>query len=221
MNSQIANGQAVSIYLAACNDAGLCGAWAGPTAQVIPYGPIANPAVSAVANGTSITYTWSAQSDGLAETLNVCINGGCTNYNVPATGGYNGSSTANSATADGHDHRLPHRHRGPARPGDRHGHRHRDHGGQPDACPSARAAPSQPTRAPARRTATWVDHHVIARLPRELTVNYTCQSSNSGSVLTTNDRDSAGVTCRRRTQRRRLLRHRVQVGLLEQRRAPR
>ncbi|HTR94980.1 MAG TPA: hypothetical protein VMI73_24895, partial [Trebonia sp.] len=27
--------------------------------------------------------------------LNVCINGGCTNYNVPATGGYNGSSTSN------------------------------------------------------------------------------------------------------------------------------
>ena len=95
MNSQIVNGQAVSIYLAACNDAGLCGAWAGPTAQVIPYGPIASPAVSAVANGTSINYTWSAQSDGLAETLNVCINGGCTNYNVPATGGYNGSSTSN------------------------------------------------------------------------------------------------------------------------------
>ena len=93
LSSQIADGKAVSIYLAACNDASLCSAWTGPTAQVTPYSPIAAPTVTAVANGTSIAYTWSATSDGLAETLNVCINSGCTNYNVPATGGYNGSST--------------------------------------------------------------------------------------------------------------------------------
>ncbi len=52
--------------------------------------------MTAAANGTSIAYTWSAASDGLAETLNVCINSGCTNYNVPATGGYSGSSTVNA-----------------------------------------------------------------------------------------------------------------------------
>jgi hypothetical protein len=95
LSSQVANGKAVSVYLAACNDAGLCSTFAGPTAQVTPYAPIATPTVTAAANGTSIAYTWSATSDGLAETLNVCVNSGCTNYNVPAAGGYNGSSTAN------------------------------------------------------------------------------------------------------------------------------
>jgi hypothetical protein len=96
LSSQIANGKAVAIYLAACNDAGLCSAWDGPTAQVTPYQPIAAPTVTAAANGTSLAYTWSATSDGLAETLNVCINGGCTNYSVPATGGYSGSSSVNA-----------------------------------------------------------------------------------------------------------------------------
>jgi large repetitive protein len=96
LSSQIANGKAVSVYLAACNDAGLCSAWAGPTAQVTPYSPIAAPTVTAVASGTSIAYTWRATSDGLAESLNVCINAGCTSYSVPATGGYSGSSTVNA-----------------------------------------------------------------------------------------------------------------------------
>jgi hypothetical protein len=95
LNSQIANGKAVTIYLAACNDAGLCSSWAGPTAQVTPYQPIVAPTVTAAASGTSIAYTWKATSDGLAETLNVCINSGCTNYSVPASGGYSGSSTVN------------------------------------------------------------------------------------------------------------------------------
>ena len=96
LSSQIADGKAVSVYLAACNDAGLCSAWAGPTAQVTPYSPIAAPTVTAVASGTSIAYTWRAASDGLTETLNVCINAGCTNYSVPASGGYTGSSTVNA-----------------------------------------------------------------------------------------------------------------------------
>jgi hypothetical protein len=96
LSSQIANGKPVTVYLAACNDAGLCSTWAGPTAQVTPYEPIAAPTVTAVASGTSIAYTWKAASDGLAETLNVCINSGCTSYSVPATGGYSGSSTVNA-----------------------------------------------------------------------------------------------------------------------------
>ena len=96
LSSQIANGKAVAVYLAACNDAGLCSSWAGPTAQVTPYQPIAAPTVTAAASGTSIAYTWKATSDGLAETLNVCINSGCTNYSVPASGGYSGSSTVNA-----------------------------------------------------------------------------------------------------------------------------
>jgi hypothetical protein len=93
-SSAIVNGSAVTVYVAECNDAGLCSAWAGPSGQVVPYEPIANPVVNATANGTTIAYTWSAQSDGLAETLNVCIAGSCTNYTVPATGGYSGSSSA-------------------------------------------------------------------------------------------------------------------------------
>ena len=190
MNSQIANGQAVSIYLAACNDAGLCGAWAGPTAQVIPYGPIANPAVSAVANGTSIAYTWSAQSDGLAETLNVCINGGCTNYNVPATGGYNGSSTSNvgystkgTITAYLTDTAGQ---RAPAT-------------GTVTATATTAANPTvaigQGSAASDPPTCTqnckWVDI-TIAGFPANSTVNYDCQASNSGS-FDKNDRNSAGV----------------------------
>ena len=93
-NSAIVNGSAVTVYVAECNDAGLCSSWAGPSGQVVPYQPIATPAVTATANGTTIAYTWSAQSDGLTETLNVCIAGSCTNYTVPATGGYGGSSSA-------------------------------------------------------------------------------------------------------------------------------
>ena len=93
-SSAIVNGSAVTVYVAECNDAGLCSTWAGPSGQVVPYQPIANPTVTASANGTTIAYTWSAQSDGLTETLNVCIANSCTNYAVPATGGYSGSSSA-------------------------------------------------------------------------------------------------------------------------------
>jgi len=84
----------VTVYVAECNDAGLCSSWAGPSGQVVPYQPIATPVVNATASGTTIAYTWSAQSDGLTETLNVCIAGSCTNYPVPATGGYSGSFSA-------------------------------------------------------------------------------------------------------------------------------
>jgi Protein kinase domain len=44
------------------------------------------PVVTAVASGTSITYTWNAQSNGLADTLQLCIAGTCTTSSVPATG---------------------------------------------------------------------------------------------------------------------------------------
>ena len=93
-NSAIVNGSAVTIYVAECNDASLCSPWAGPSGQVVPYEPIGNPSVNASASGTTINYSWSAPSDGLTETLNVCIAGSCTNYTVPATGGYSGSSSA-------------------------------------------------------------------------------------------------------------------------------
>jgi large repetitive protein len=93
-NSAITNGGAVTVYVAECNDASLCSSWAGPSGQVVPYEPIANPSVTASASGTTINYSWSAQSDGLTETFSVCIAGSCTNYTVPAPGNYSGSSSA-------------------------------------------------------------------------------------------------------------------------------
>jgi hypothetical protein len=94
MNAGVVNGTPLTVYVAECNDAGLCSTWAGPSGQVVPYGPLANPTVTATANGTTINYTWGATSDGLTETLNVCIAGGCSAYTVPATGNYSGSSSA-------------------------------------------------------------------------------------------------------------------------------
>jgi large repetitive protein len=85
----------VNVYVAECNDATLCSSWAGPSGQVVPYEPISNPTVNASNSGTTINYSWSAPSDGLTETLNICIAGSCNNYTVPATGGYSGSSSAN------------------------------------------------------------------------------------------------------------------------------
>jgi hypothetical protein len=92
-SSDIVNGSAVTIYVAECNDAGLCSSWAGPSGQVVPYEPIGTPTVSATASGTTINYAWSAPSDGLAETLNVCIAGSCINYPVSATVSYSGSTS--------------------------------------------------------------------------------------------------------------------------------
>jgi hypothetical protein len=99
-NAAIANGSPVTVYVAECNDAGLCSPFSGPSAQVVPYQPIATPAVTATQDGESIAYTWSAQSDGLTETLQVCLAGACTNYTVPATGGYSGSATVGYGYSD-------------------------------------------------------------------------------------------------------------------------
>jgi large repetitive protein len=94
MSGQIANGTPVTIYVAACNDAGYCSPFVAAAAPAVPYGPIAAPVLTATTNGTTINYTWSQQSDGLTETLNVCItNDGCDNYTVPAAGGYNGQAS--------------------------------------------------------------------------------------------------------------------------------
>ena len=93
-STAIADGSPVDLYVAECNDASLCSSFSGPSAQVTPYEPIAAPTVGATASGTTINYSWSAQSDGVAETLQVCIAGACNSYTVPATGGYSGSSSA-------------------------------------------------------------------------------------------------------------------------------
>ena len=55
----LVNGDSYVVYVRGCNDAGLCGPWAGPSDQVIPYGPPMAPSVTATPSGTSITYSWS------------------------------------------------------------------------------------------------------------------------------------------------------------------
>jgi hypothetical protein len=89
------DGSPVTVYVAECNDANLCSSFSGPSQQVTPYAPISDPTVAATANGTTISYSWSALSDGLPETLQVCIAGACNNSAIPATGGrFAGSSSA-------------------------------------------------------------------------------------------------------------------------------
>jgi hypothetical protein len=83
----------VTFYVADCGNGGLCSSWV-PSNQVIPYSPIIAPEVTATASGTTINYTWTAKSNGVPGTLQVCIAGACTDYTVPGVGGYSGSSSA-------------------------------------------------------------------------------------------------------------------------------
>jgi large repetitive protein len=92
-SSALTDGTPVTIYLAVCNGQGKCSSFAGPSGPVTPYGPIGTPTVSATASGNSIHYTWAAPSDGLGETLNVCVAGSCKDYSVSTTGEYSGSET--------------------------------------------------------------------------------------------------------------------------------
>jgi hypothetical protein len=87
MTGKIANGTPVTVYLAACNNAGQCSAWTGPSNQVTPYGPPAKPNAAATANGNQITFTWSANG-GNGRALagySVCIDGACTNQAAAGT----------------------------------------------------------------------------------------------------------------------------------------
>jgi hypothetical protein len=59
MTAQIANGTPVTVYLAACNSSGLCGAWTGPSNQVTPYGRPNPPQVTGTPDGDKITWAWS------------------------------------------------------------------------------------------------------------------------------------------------------------------
>jgi len=189
MNSQVSDGKAVTIYLAACNDAGLCSTWAGPTAQVTPYSPIGNPGVTAKANGTSVDFTWSAPSDGLAETANVCIDGACTSHAVPATGGASGSSskvegagkqgTITASLSDTQNQKSS------------------------TVSASATTVAPNPTVAIGQGSATtdppsctrnckWIDL-TIANFPANATVSYNCSASNSGSFYSGNKNSGGAV----------------------------
>ncbi|MGH3248167.1 MAG: fibronectin type III domain-containing protein, partial [Trebonia sp.] len=188
-SSQIADGKAVSVYLAACNDAGLCSTFAGPTAQVTPYSPIGKPTVTAAASGTSVNFTWSAPSDGLAETASICVDGACTSHAVPAAGGATGSSskvegagktgTITAALSDTKN--------------------------QKSATVSATAttAAPNPTVAIAQGGAStdppsctqnchWVNI-TIADFPANGTVNYECDQSNEGSFYSSNKNSGGAV----------------------------
>ena len=96
-NPAIVNGTPVTIYLAECDNAGQCSAWAGPSNQVTPYGPAAKPAVTATANGTSVSYTWSVAGNGQAGVLQVSYSepGGTVSNNNDDYGaaGLNGAIT--------------------------------------------------------------------------------------------------------------------------------
>jgi hypothetical protein len=74
----LSNGTQYVVYVRGCNDAGLCGPWAGPSNQVIPYGLPAAPSVSAQQNGTSINYSWNGGGgNGRAvDHYHVCFDGG-------------------------------------------------------------------------------------------------------------------------------------------------
>ncbi len=93
--SGLANGTHYTVYVEARNDAGLYGPWAGPSATVVPYGPPFPPVVSAVASGTSITFTWgpagnwvdgaNEEDNGRTVTYHVCFDQG--NCTTTASGG--------------------------------------------------------------------------------------------------------------------------------------
>ena len=101
--SGLVNGTNYVVYVRGCNDAGLCGPWAGPSNQVTPYTTPAAPSVSAQANGTSITYTtWSGGGMGgrAVDHYHVCFDGGsCEDTGAGSTTMSYGYSQTHSVTA--------------------------------------------------------------------------------------------------------------------------
>ena len=96
--SGLTNGSNYVVYIRGCNDAGLCGPWSNASNQVSPYGPPGAPSVGAVANGTSITFSWSGGGGGgrPISTYHVCIDSNCANYSGP------GSNTVSYGYAQTH-----------------------------------------------------------------------------------------------------------------------
>jgi large repetitive protein len=82
------------VYVRGCNDAGLCGPWAGPSNQVTPYGPPGAPTVSATPSGTSINYSWGGGGGNgrPVSTYHVCFDSSCSDMAAGSTStsyGYN------------------------------------------------------------------------------------------------------------------------------------
>lgn len=98
----LTNGTSYVVYVRGCNDAGLCGPWAGPSNQVIPYGPPNPPSVSAKASGTSITFSWSGGGGNgrPVASYHVCFDGGsCVNTGAGSTTKSYGYSQTHTVTA--------------------------------------------------------------------------------------------------------------------------
>lgn len=93
----LTNGSTYVVYIRGCNEAGLCGPWSNASNQVSPYGPPGAPGVGAVANGTSITYSWNGGGGGgrPVSTYHVCIDSSCSDYSGSGTStvGYGYSQT--------------------------------------------------------------------------------------------------------------------------------
>ena len=98
----LTNGTSYVVYVRACNDAGLCGPWAGPSNQVDPYGPPGQPTVSAVASGTSINYSWGGGGGNGRDvsSYHVCFDGGsCIDTGAGTTSKSYGYSQTHTITA--------------------------------------------------------------------------------------------------------------------------
>ena len=178
MTSQIANGTAVVVYLRACNDAGLCGSWAGPTAQVTPYAPPGPPSVTRRERHLDHLHLERGGATASPATLNVCINGGCM-QRTPAPAAprpsYGYSQTQGTITAyltDTAGQRAPATARSAPPPPPRRPTRR---------CPSARAAPGPIAGCGTCTPELQVGDRHRRQLPRELDRELHLQSSNSGS----------------------------------------
>ena len=171
MSSQIANGKPVTVYLAACNDAGLCSSFAGPTAQVTPYQPIATPTVTATAE-RHVDHLHlerdERRPDRDAERLHQLRLHQLHRPGRPA--GTAARPPTATATANRDDHRLPHRHRGPART--RHGHRLRAPRRRPRRSPPCRSAGRPTTDQQVRRQQLL--HSSRHGFTANSVTNYTC-----------------------------------------------
>ncbi len=103
--SGLTNGTSYVVYVRGCNDAGLCGPWAGPSNQVTPYGPPQAPSVSAQQNGTSINYSWGGGGNNgrAVSTYHVCFDNSCSDMAAGSKSisyGYNQTHTITAYVID-------------------------------------------------------------------------------------------------------------------------
>ena len=108
----LTNGTNYVVYVRGCNDAGLCGPWAGPSNQVTPYGPPAKPSVSATQNGTSINYSWGGGGNNgrPVSTYYVCFDNSCGDMAAGSKSisyGYNQTHTITAYVVDSAEQQSP------------------------------------------------------------------------------------------------------------------